>query len=636
MLTNKPYRRIAGFCTGFGVSTFRGRQSRDPLENCISRLAEKPQYPGMYESSGPELMHRRAGRSTAAVLAALATTITLLGSAPALAAKGGGGGGGGGVPAPAPVPVTQPSLLGDAIVFTMRDFVSISNLKPNAKLIVKASRNGINNLIATAKAQTDANGFVEVNHPGGVCWDKVTPDIVAKDLIQVFYDEGDKQLAAETLTQNIEALQATIVADPIYPEDPYKNKVVVKGKARTPDNLAMNPSLLEVRIINPGFIDPQSGSRIGKREIRADSNGGRIDDANGKPISGTSGTLAFDTADNPTGEKFTATFSGLLPIEQRMVAEGQTRVMGWKETSSTGVRIGMTIYEVGEFGGPGMGGCPPGPGGPVASSAPVSTNLVHYRPEDLVDAQTKLQKGVVTVFPDRDFVSIEGYAENDQLQVIVRRPSLAGTGKPVIGTARGIVGRTGLFEINHPGGICWTGQTPDIAADDEIDVVRIYANETFAEGQTQRVINARVINPAAKVGAQVQVTGVAYDKLGNPLPLDFLEQRIINPDFTTTAIGRRDISADINGGRVQNVVGGSGNLLRTTGCVGASCGWTATYTGLDANEQNMAVAGQSRVLAWLNTFSGVRSGITISEYGEVGGPGMGGCPARGNDAIAMP
>jgi hypothetical protein len=39
---------------------------------------------------------------------------------------------------------------------------------------------------------------------------------------------------------------------------------------------------------------------------------------------------------------------------------GQTRVLGWQSTDAAGERLGITIHEVGEVGGPGFGGCPQG------------------------------------------------------------------------------------------------------------------------------------------------------------------------------------------------------------------------------------------------------------------------------------
>jgi hypothetical protein len=566
----------------------------------------------------------RAQKSTSTgMLTALAVTVTLIGAAPAFAAKGTGGGGA--APPPVTPPVTQ-ALPPDAIVFTMRDFVSMSNLLPNADLIINSVRNNVVN--GTANAKTNASGFVEVNHPGGVCWDKVTPDISANDLIQVTYKSppsGTPALATQTLTQNVTATQAAIVG-PVG-----STYVEIKGTAQLASGAPIDLSLMEVRIINPAFIDPTI-SRIGKRDIRADSTGGRIDDKNGKPISGTSGRLVYDTTNNPGGLNFTATFLGLTPAEQQLVVEGQTRIMAWAATDTAGNRLGVTIYEVGEFGGPGMGNCPPGPGGAVAPT-PLPTNLVHYDPSQLTDAKVALPIPVLTAFPDRDFVSITGLAPGADIQLVVRRPSIPAT--PVIGAARGIVGSSGVFEVNHPGGICWSGQTPDIGANDYIDMVIIAANGSVS-GQTQRVINTSVTKPATISSNQVVVTGTAFDELGDILPLGQVEQRIINPDFTTTPIGRRDITADINGGRVA---GGTGLIGPYTAGCAPGCVWKAAYTfapDVAAVEQNIAVAGQSRSLAWLNTFNGTRSGITISEYGELGGPGMGNCPARGNASTAMP
>jgi len=42
-------------------------------------------------------------------------------------------------------------------------------------------------------------------------------------------------------------------------------------------------------------------------------------------------------------------------------------------------------------------------------------------------------------------------------------------------------------------------------------------------------------------------------------------------------------------------------------------------------------------MAWHSTNpNGDRFGMTIFEAGEVGGPGMGGCPTTGNAAIPIP
>ena len=557
---------------------------------------------------------RRAASSALAALATLAATLTLLAPGTASAQT-----------------VSNPPLLPqDVTVFPQRDFTSIAGFAPNADVLVQVRRAGV--VSSDALGRTDASGFVEVNHPGGVCWRNVTPDIVPADVVRVTYRNTPHNVqnnpavvigsGAATTTQNVTATQAVIAGD----------TVVVKGKAQLANGSRMALSRLEVRIVNPEFIGAP-GSRIGKRDIRADSAGGRVDGVGGNPIAGTRGTLAYDG----TASTFTATFSGLNAEERSLVVEGQTRAMAWQQTTAAGDRLGMTIYEAGEYGGPGMGGCPPGPNGVTPPQSP--TAPVHYNPASLLDAanpinQPSLQD--VTVFPERDFISIAGFAENTELQIVVRR----GSGNtPVVGTARGMVGRGGLFEVNHPGGVCWSGQTPNIVAGDSIDVFEV-VSMGFSKGQTQRVIDSKITRPAFEFTTpnglvQLRVNGSAVDASGAPLPLDMTEQRIINPDFKNTRIGRRDIRADTTGGRVENVSGGSGNLLRTGGATSAE--WQATYIGLNATERQLAMAGQNRAMAWLSTNgNGDRFGMTIYEAGEVGGPGMGGCPAPGSASIAIP
>ena len=79
----------------------------------------------------------------------------------------------------------------------------------------------------------------------------------------------------------------------------------------------------------------------------------------------------------------------------------------------------------------------------------------------------------LVVFPDRDFVTIEGYQDHigETATVEVRR-----SGAGVIGSAKGVVQAGDVaFEINHPGGYCWgagTGLniTPDIRPGDTVSI----------------------------------------------------------------------------------------------------------------------------------------------------------------------
>ncbi len=523
-------------------------------------------------------------------------------------------------PGVAPAQVSNPPQPPQFItIFPSRDFVSVEGFAPNADLAISVRRDG--NEVSDAVGRTDATGLLEVNHPGGVCWRNVTPDILPGDTIRVTY-RGTNNNQALGLVQGSGAAANTLNATATQAFIPANNPniVVVKGQAMLNNGNRIPLDRLEVRIVQPAYRDT-TGSRITRRDIRADSAGGRVDGVPGAVV-----TFAYDS---PTATTFTAVFNGLNEVERQLTVEGQTRVLSWQQTTAAGDRLGITIFEVGEVGGPGFGGCPPGPNGPVPTTPPAKP--VPYNPDLLVNA-TQPQPALVTVFPERDFVSIEGFQEGTDLQVVVRR----GTGPtPVIGTARGIVPKGGIFEINHPGGICWSGQTPDIQPGDWVDVFSV-VNMGFNAGQKQQVIGAQVTRRATVTSdGRVRVDGTAVDpRNGAPFPLANVEQRIINPDFIGTAgsrITRRDIRGDTAGGRVDGVPGATA-LLQANGAPA----WRLFYTGLNATEAQLAAAGQARAMAWFSTnANGDRFGLTISEFGEVGGPGFGGCPSAGTAAIAI-
>jgi hypothetical protein len=528
-------------------------------------------------------------------------------------------------PASAQVIENPPLLPNNVTVFPERDFTSIEGFAPNADLLIQVRRDGV---VSDAVGRTDASGFLEVNHPGGVCWRNVTPDIVPGDTVRITYrDTANNRAITPALAIGSGAAVNTLNVTAKQAEYGSNGTVVIKGKALLGNGNRIPLNRLEVRIVNPGFISPPT-SRINKRDIRADSAGGRVDG-----VSGAQGTLAYDSSITTDGN-FTAVFTGLNADEQKLAVEGQTRVMGWQQTTAAGDRLGMTIYEAGEVGGPGMGGCPPGPNGVVEATSP--TPPVHYLPGNLWDAAeqaNQAQLKTVTVFPERDFVSIEGFPAGTDLQVVVRRGGRDSI--DVVGTARGLVPTSGIFEVNHPGGVCWTGQTPDIVGGDWVDVMPI-TSLSVSSGQTQRVVKTNITKPAfINNKIEVRVNGTAVDKDDKPLALNMMEQRIINPEFATTRIGRRDLRADINGGRAGNAPGVIGNLLRTG--TATSNEWRAVYSGLTEAEAKLAKDGQSRIMAWLSTNgNGDRFGMTIYEAGEAGGPGMSGCPVAGSAAIPIP
>jgi fibronectin type III domain protein/Fn3 domain-containing protein len=236
----------------------------------------------------------------------------------------------------------------------------------------------------------------------------------------------------------------------------------------------------------------------------------------------------------------------------------------------------------------------------------------------------------VVVFPDRDFVTIEGYQNHigDEALVEVTRD-----GK-VIGSAKGVVEEGDVaFEINHPGGYCWgagTGLnvTPDIRPGDKVNISfnGIDAGDTIAAnayvtGDSQLVANA----------AGVKDTLVVHGYAGPGVNQAQMEQRIIQPDLVDTEIGRRDIRA-VPGPLTPAPRGGYSSSLTFEGDQ-----FTATYVFQDP--ANALIASKAdlgeRAMSWQEEDAdGNRQGLTIAEFGEAGGPGMGGCPAGPGDAGA--
>ncbi len=232
----------------------------------------------------------------------------------------------------------------------------------------------------------------------------------------------------------------------------------------------------------------------------------------------------------------------------------------------------------------------------------------------------------VVVFPNRDFVSLEGYSEHagETAVVEVTRPGVG-----VVGSAKGVVSGTDVaFEVNHPGGVCWgngTGLnvTPDILAGDIVSI-------TFPDGSHDETTTstATVTQNMVQNGTTVTVEGTFDPTTVNP---DFLEQRIINPDLVAV-IGKRDVRA-LPGAIVPAARGGysSGMSLPTPGH------FLATYQ-FDTQEAADTTAASDlgeRAMNWqVQDADGNRQGLTIAEFGEVGGPGFGGCPAGPADQSA--
>jgi len=232
----------------------------------------------------------------------------------------------------------------------------------------------------------------------------------------------------------------------------------------------------------------------------------------------------------------------------------------------------------------------------------------------------------IVVFPQRDFVTIEGYQGRvGQVATVTVTRDGVQTGIATGTVAAGDV----ALEVNHPGGSCWDGVTPNIKPG---DIVRVSFPGGAADTTT---VQTPEVTP--------QTGGAGFTKVGSAdlviegtrsanYPLARMEQRIVAPDLKDTQVGRRDIRAPSRPGPYTSTLTGP---TATT--------WRATYhfvtngdtTAAQATEmRDLAAAGQMRVLSWQTTDANDnRQGLTISEFGEVGGPGFGGCPT-GPETVA--
>jgi large repetitive protein len=141
------------------------------------------------------------------------------------------------------------------------------------------------------------------------------------------------------------------------------------------------------------------------------------------------------------------------------------------------------------------------------------------------------------VFPMRDFVSADGYAPNTPLTFRVMRAGVQ------IATAHGTTDSAGLLEVNHPGGVCWEGSTPNIIAGDEIQVVtKEDPDPALEEGDALESLDVTA-KPAVVEGTDIVVRGTAQDDAGNRLPIDHLEQRIRNKALLQTSIAKQELRA---------------------------------------------------------------------------------------------
>ena len=239
----------------------------------------------------------------------------------------------------------------------------------------------------------------------------------------------------------------------------------------------------------------------------------------------------------------------------------------------------------------------------LAGAGLVTTNIVPFPHAPIA----------LNSFINRDFVSLLGFIPGEAVTAQIIRHGV------VVGTATSIAGADGIAEVNHPGGQCWEGTTPDIRAGDVLRVTR-------ADGRAYEMTNADVQVTAKAVETTpgsgiVAMHGYARDlATGGPLPLGSIEARLIASTANPFAInGRRALtSADV----LTHATLTFDPIDAITNPDGVN--WTATWDFTDSPDPaaDVALAGseQNRVM-WLGRDPLALAELTFSEDAPGVGPG---------------
>jgi hypothetical protein len=478
--------------------------------------------------------------------------------------------------AAAPALAAEPPAPGHQIIsFPQRDFVSATGYVQGVDAYVEVIRGGVSIAISTPiqpqddPTTTGFDGLVEVNHPGGGCWSTATgtPDIKPGDKIRVFQEQQDPAGAPGALISVADDTTTTAAVTAGRPVVSGLN-VTVKGTAQTldangvPTGVQIPLAQIEQRLINKNKF-----SFNGRRDLRAPRDG----------------TLTYDTA---TGINWTATYTLKSSTDVPLVNSSESRIL-WLGRNPAATNE-ATIYENGSAIAPGPAApctaplqgattAPAAPVAPPAGSLPTATSVGPVvAPHSLI------------AFPSRDFISADGYTPGDSVAFsVIRNGTLVGQSDPVT------VDSTGLAEVNHPGGGCWTSttQTPNIRPGDVVRITNL-GSGAAEETTVANVTVNKATNPSA---GTVVVTGTALNNDGTAMDLAQVEQRFVNSQKFSN--GTRTLRAPTRG----------------TLTAGATLGsFTATYTGLPAGDVTKALGGETRVL-WLGPPAAPATQLTIFE-----------------------
>lgn len=574
----------------------------------------------------------------------------------------------------------------DIIAFPARDFISASGYDVNQPVTVEIQHPSgvvagtVKDVTPKEDPTTPGLGVVEVNHPGGACWVGVTPDIRPGDVVRII-----NQVTGAVDTSTVRNVTAK------RPVQTAADTIQIHGTAQDANGNPLPIAELENRLVAPNDLFLKNGRRTLRatsaagsdgtlsydgagsinwtatytnllpadvdRALGADSRGMWIDPAlpstestifeNGAAaVAGPSApcTAPLEKLPPPPGSETTPPSD---PSGLTATASNSSVTLSWTgSTDNVGVtdygvyRNGVAIGTVQNADGssnppttfvdknvaPGTYTYTVDAGDAVGNRSGVSNSVSATTSVDPAGAATNdppVSPHSLIGFPARDFISATGYTAGATYRfAVVRGGNIIATSTPVVADS------TGLAEVNHPGGACWEGVTPNIKPGDKIRIIgpgNVSEQTTIAGVTAERPIVTS--EDAVTGGGTIEIHGTASDAAGNPLPLDQIEERLIAPKDAFDLNGRRSIRA------------GAGLDGTLTYDAAGSTHWTAKYTLQTPNDLARAVGGrstsgtafdgaESRIL-WLGRDPAGGQELTIYENGPAvaGGPaaGIAGC-----------
>ncbi len=361
-----------------------------------------------------------------------------------------------GIPAQA-IDSNPPTGPGNIEIFPKRDMVAIEGYGEYAGKTAEIKVLRAGTVIGSARGTVDGTGFLEVNHPGGVCWGagtnlQVTPDIKGGDDIRVdFLGTGTPNRWDGATTAGIEITDVERVD--------AGNKMVIRGTyAPGVDmpgaDLVADPGKVGVEIVNP---DMRGGtSAVGARAIGWPE---EVDPTEPAPTGyTTSGGVTSGT--DASGGTFAVTYAFEQATDLDLAEAGEVVALGWQAEAPPELGVeafyGMTLYEYHESSGPGFGGCPAGPqearpNSPtvytakgagdgridvtwgVGSTLPQAPAITGYEVTAIRSVSTDVDAGaVVRTGADGRSATLEGLTAGEIYDVELASRTTAGDSKPAV------------------------------------------------------------------------------------------------------------------------------------------------------------------------------------------------------------